>query len=342
MSDEARELLLREFPVEVSEGGDGRTLEARIVPYNTPARVVDKIENGGTGVPYMETWAPGAFDRQSGALNRVKVWLNFEHEPGFRGIVGHGEALDSRSDGLYGTFRIHDNADGNKALRMVQDGLLTGISLEAFSIRHRRTAEGVVERIRGHLDRVSLCRLSKAAFEGAAVLALREEPAPDPDPDPDEPAPEPTPDEPDSQRMSPQDVREEIAAEEAAKNPPEFSEAELALQRVGYEPLTVTVVRQPWNPDAARFTDEEYERACLVDRGGELAVKERCSLLILEPNGDVNANALKPAADVLSGTRAGLRGVSGADKANAARKLIRYYAQADMDPPDGLRRVAAS
>ena len=137
MSDEPRELLLREFPVEVSEVGDGRTLEARIVPYNTPARVVDTVENGGTGIPYMESWAPGAFDRQSGALNRVKVWLNFEHQQGLQGIVGHGEALDSRTDGLYGTFRMHDDADGNKALGMVRDGLLTGISLEAFSIRHR-------------------------------------------------------------------------------------------------------------------------------------------------------------------------------------------------------------
>jgi len=312
MSDEPRELLLREFPVEVTEGGDGRTLEARIVPYNTPARVVDTVENGGTGIPYMESWAPGAFDRQSGALNRVKVWLNFEHEPGLRGIVGHGEALDSRDDGLYGTFRMHDNADGNKALRMVHDGLLTGISLEAFSIRHRRTAEGVVERVRGHLDRVSLCRLSKAAFEGAAVLAVREEPNPEP-----EPEPEPAPDEP--------------------------SEADLALQRIGFEPLLVsTVVRRPWVVGAARYEDDEYLRACLVDRGGEADVKLRCSLPVLEPNGDLNVNALKPAADVLSGARAGLRGVSPTDKAQAARKLLRYYAQAEMDPPPSLRRVAAS
>jgi hypothetical protein len=73
-----------------------------------------------------------------------------------------------------------------------------------------------------------------------------------------------------------------------------------------------------------------------------MPVKERCSLPVLEPNGDVNANALGAAAAVLSGARGGLRGVSPSDKAKAARKLMRYYAQAEMTPPDSLRRVAAS
>ena len=313
MSEEPRELLLREFPVEVSEGGDGRTLEARIVPYNTPTQVVDLPENGGSGQPYMEAWAPGAFDRQSGAVSRVKVWLNFEHEKGLRGIVGHGVQLDSRPDALYGTFRVHDNSDGNKALQMVRDGLLTGISLEALPLRTRRTAAGVVERVRAHLEKVSLCRVG--AYEDATVLALRQEvevPSDEP-----EPEPEPEPDEP--------------------------TEVELALQRIGFEPLVVrAVVRKPWNGDASRFEDDEYKRSCLIDRGGDAPVKERCSLPVLEPNGDVNANALGAAAAVLAGARGGLRGVSTEAKAKAARKLMRYYSQADMEPPDSLRRVAAS
>jgi HK97 family phage prohead protease len=311
MSDESRELLLREFPVEVSEGGDGRTLEARIVPYNTPTQVVDLPSNGGTGEPYMESWAPGAFDRQSGAVSRVKVWLNFEHEKGLRGIVGHGVQLDSRPDALYGTFRVHDNSDGNKALQMVRDGLLTGISLEALALRSRRTAEGVVERVRAHLEKVSLCRVG--AYEDATVLALREAP-----PD-DEPEPEPAPPE-----------------------PAEPSEAELALHRVGWEPLIVrAVVRKPWNGSAARFEDDEYKRSCLIDRGGDAPVKERCSLPVLEPNGDLNANALAAAAAALSGARGGLRGVSSEQKAAAARKLMRYYGQAGMEPPPSLRAVAS-
>ena len=86
--------------------GDGRTIEARIVPYNTRHQVVDSPHNGGTGVPYMERWLPGAFE-QAVERRRIRVWLNFEHERGIRGVVGHGVALREAPDALYGTFRVH-------------------------------------------------------------------------------------------------------------------------------------------------------------------------------------------------------------------------------------------
>lgn len=331
MGDEQRELLLREFPVEVMEGGDGRTLEARIVPYNTPTRVVDLPENGGTGKPYMESWSPGAFDKQSGAIGRVKVWLNFEHQRGLQGIVGHGVELDSRDDALYGTFRVHENSDGNKALQMVRDGLLTGISLEAIPLRTRRTAEGIVERVRAHLEKVSLCRMG--AYEDATVLALRE--APDPAPNADY-----IPLSIDQTGRLHVDLGDHEPA--SAPEPAEPSDAELALQRIGWQPLLVrAVTRKPWSGDASRFTDEQYERSCLVCRSGDDPPKQRCSLPVLEPNGDVNANALAAAAAVLSGARGGLGGVSAAEKATAARKLRRYYTTANMDPPPSLVALAS-
>lgn len=312
MSDEMRELLVREVPVGIPEDGDGRTIEARIVPYNTPTMVVDRVENGGTGVPYTETWLPGAFSKQAGALSRVKVWLNFEHEQGLRGIVGHGAQLDDRDDALYGTFRVHENTDGDKALQMVRDGLLTGISLEAFPLRSRKIADGV-ERVRAHLEKVSLCRIG--AYSEAQVLALRQEPDEPDDDEPDEPVP----------------------SEPAAP-----TEAELALQRVGFEPLLVrNVTRKPWDATITRFEDSEFQRSCLIDRGGDLPVKERCSLPILEPNGDVNTNALVAASQVLSGARGGLKHVSLEQKAAAARKLIRYLAQTDLEPSPSLRKVAS-
>lgn len=313
MSDE-RETLIREFPVEFAEG-DGRTIEARIVPYNKPTRVVDLPEHGGTGVPYEETWLPGAFENQTRAVGRIKVFLNFEHESGLRGIIGHGAALEDRQDALYGTFRVHENADGDKALQLVREGLLGGISLEAVPLRTVRK-NGVVERVRAHLDKVALCR--EPAYEGAEVLAVREAPDPDPDPDPDPAPPDPGPE------------------------PPENSELEETLQRIGYEPLLArAVVRRPWDGAASRFTDEEYERSCLICRGGDEPPKTRCSLPVLEPNGDVNANALGAAAAALAGARSGLRSVTPELKATAARKLIRYYRQAEMEPPQNLRALAS-
>ena len=80
MPDEP-ERVIREVTFAVE--GDGRTIEARIVPYNTPTQVVDSPANGGTGVPYVERWLPGAFTKQVNAPHRV--YLNFEHEGGLRG-----------------------------------------------------------------------------------------------------------------------------------------------------------------------------------------------------------------------------------------------------------------
>lgn len=106
--------------------------------------------------------------------------------------------------------------------------------------------------------------------------------------------------------------------------------------------LAKAVVDRPWDGSPSRFTDEQYQRSCLIDRGGDAPVKQRCSLPIREPNGDINKNALGAAAAVLAGGRGGLSGVSPAQKASAARALIRAYGEADMEPPESLRRAAGS
>ena len=168
MSDE---LLVREFPVELAEDGDGRTLEARIVPYNTRARVAD----APSFEPYEESFLPGAFERQTSAPDRLKIWLNFEHEQGLRGIVGHGIALEEREDALYGTFRVHDNTDGDKALGMVRQGLLTGLSIEFNPLKSKRV-DGVVQRLRAHLDKVSLVRIG--AYSNAQAWRCVRSPSP--------------------------------------------------------------------------------------------------------------------------------------------------------------------
>lgn len=309
--DAERETLVREFPVEFSEG-DGRTIEARIVPYNTPTRVVDLPEHGGRGIPYMEEWLPGSFERQTRAVERIKVFVNVEHEEGIRGIVGHGIGLEDRGDALYGTFRIHDNVDGNKTLELVREGLLGGISLEARALRSV-PKDGVVQRVRAHLDKVALCR--EPAFTDAEVLAVREAP----DPEPEQPTPDPEP--------------EPVPAKTA-----EFEEA---LKRVGYEPLLKrAVTRKPWDGSPARFSDEQYQQSCLLCRAGDAPPKERCSLPVLEPDGDLNVNALGAAAAALAGARGGVRNATPEQKAAAARKLRRLYARAEMDPPASLMAMA--
>ena len=250
----------------------------------------------------MSTESAQTIEKQTGAANRVPVLLNVEHEKGFGSVVGHGTELREEPDALYATFRMLPGPDGDKALHMVNEGILDGLSVEAIPSRSVRGA-GTVDRVKARLDRVALCRGALAAYSEARVLAVREAPS--------EPAPT------------------------VVRN----SEVDELLVRVGYAPLVrQAIVTTPWDSSEARFTDDEYQRACLIDKGGDLPVKHRCLLPVLEPNGDLNRNALSEATIVLS---SGRRNLSADEKAQAARKLIRYYRQADMTPTESLRAIAA-
>lgn len=294
MGDE--NVIRREFPAVLEPTGDGRTIDIRIVPYNTPARVSDG------GQPYEEEWAPGVFDKQINAASRVLV--NVEHEKGFGGVVGRGAQFRDAEDGFDASVRVLSGPDGDKALELVNEGVLTGVSLEAIPLKSERTEAGVVRRVKARLINVALCRFP--AFEAAQVLAVREEPTPDPE---DEPVLEPA----------------------AAAHVDE------TLARIGYQPLVRNdIVERPWDDSTDRFDDDEYERSCLIDRGGDAPAKTRCSLPVLEPNGDLNVVAMRDAAKRLNQSTLGID-----LKAQAARKLLRYYRQAGEDPASSLTNLAA-
>jgi Escherichia/Staphylococcus phage prohead protease len=169
--DIERGLIRRTFAAELT-AGDGRTVDCRIVPYGE--RIIHNDGLGGlpVGQPYTEEWVAGAFSHQLRAANRVLA--NFEHQQGIAGVVGHGLELRDSPDSLRGSFRIHETADGDKALMLVREGVLGGISLEAIPKKSIRTAAGIVQRVKAHLRAVALCR--EPAYSGAVVLAVRELP----------------------------------------------------------------------------------------------------------------------------------------------------------------------
>jgi HK97 family phage prohead protease len=327
MADE--NVIRREFQAELVPVGDGRTLDLRIVPHGVTARVSD---DGGRTF-YEEEWVRGVFRNKENKPGKVLV--NVEHGKGFSDVVGRGTAFKDSPHGFDGEFRVLSGPDGDKALELVNEGAYTGVSVEAMPIKSERTKEGVVRRISAKLLNVSLCR--NPAFADSRVLAVREnqtvnlnfgdtsstteaanitgmtaviwtptaEAAPEPEP---EPAPEP-----DSDR------------------------ATEVLARIGYEPIKVrATVDRPWDGSPARFSDEEYERSCLVCRSGDEPPKTRCSLPVLEPNGDLNVQGMHAAASRLSQTS-----LSTQEKAMAARKLVRYYRQARETPPPSLLALAS-
>ena len=162
------QVIHREFQAELEATGDGRNIDLRIVPYGVTARVSD---DGGRTF-YDEVWEPGVFDRQMKAAHRIDVLMNFEHQQGIGGVVGRGVALRDSDAGAEGTFRMLSGGDADKTLELVNEGVLTGVSLEAVAERSVRGADGVVRRVKARLRNIALCRMP--AFADAQVLAVRE------------------------------------------------------------------------------------------------------------------------------------------------------------------------
>jgi len=171
-----RVTLVRSYELPLADCWDGRTLDVRIVPYNVPTLVADPPDFR----PYREAFEPGAFQRQLTTPGRDKVWLNIEHDQGWGGTIGRSLTFAEHDDGLHGSFGVDEGADGDKALRLVADGFLSGLSLEFDALASRRV-DGVMRRVRAQLDRVALCRYP--AYPGAEVLAMREEPPADAEPE---------------------------------------------------------------------------------------------------------------------------------------------------------------
>lgn len=169
-----RAVAVRRYDVEI-EAGSGWTVALRIAPFGEVATCADGLGGVPRGVPYREELMPGLYDKQLRAANRV--WLNFEHQPGLAGVIGHGLSLRSASDGYHGEFRIQETPDGEKARDLVKNDVLRGASVESYWLKSVRSASGVIQRVKAHLDAVALCR--QGAYPGALVTGLRADEIPD-------------------------------------------------------------------------------------------------------------------------------------------------------------------
>jgi HK97 family phage prohead protease len=146
--------------------GDGRLMYGRAVPYNVTADVGN----------FKERFVPGVFSRQLAAATNgfVKLYDSHDTRLAGRAHIGKTEELREQPDGLYGAWRIFDTPAGNTALTMYREGEITGLSI-GFKPNpgagSRKTADGVIERLSGHLDHVALT--SEPVYAGASVLAVR-------------------------------------------------------------------------------------------------------------------------------------------------------------------------
>src|SRR5690606_15411365 len=88
-----------------------------------------------------------------------------------------------------------------------------------------------------------------------------------------------------------------------------------------------------WDGSASRFTNEEWVRSTVVDRGEDYETdKERYAVPIREPNGDLNRNAVHNAAARIDQ----VEGASDEAIAEGKRALVAAYRQLEEDPPESL------
>lgn len=168
-----RAVAIRRFDTEVE--ADGRTVSFRIAPFKELAISADGLGGVPKGVPYKEELMPGLYDRQLRAANRIL--LNFEHKPGIANVVGHGVEMWSADDGYHASFRIHETSAGETALTLAQAGSLSAASVESYWLKSIRTVQGIVQRVKGHLDAVAMCR--EGAYPSALLTGIRGEEVPE-------------------------------------------------------------------------------------------------------------------------------------------------------------------
>lgn len=173
MSDQ--QVFVRAFATGLEQTGP-RQLTGRVVPYNAPARVADRLPDGNLDI-YTEGFRAGAFAPQAssnepGVLRRIG--LVHTHEGGL-GYLGPFVALRDEPDGLWGDVVVLRSKASD-----VEDLIEAGVRELSVEYRlprtgqHTEVVDGVRWRTRAHLDRVAM--EAKGAYgDGARVLAFRED-----------------------------------------------------------------------------------------------------------------------------------------------------------------------
>lgn len=139
---------------------DLRQISGRIIPYGERITV--------RGRP--ESFARGAV----AGVDPTRVRLLAQH----REPIGIMVSLEERDDGAYATFRVSRTRTGDEMLQLIRDGVIDSFS-PGF-IPGSQDADGTIRRLRA-LPEVSL--VTFPAYQGARVLAVREETPMPPDPD---------------------------------------------------------------------------------------------------------------------------------------------------------------
>jgi len=98
--------------------GDGRTVDVRLVAWDTPANVSD---DGG------RTWYSEQFTRGGLTPGDDRLLVRNEHTGA---VVGRVRAIEDRDDGAYAQVRVADTADGRDLLALLDEDVVEHVSIE--------------------------------------------------------------------------------------------------------------------------------------------------------------------------------------------------------------------
>jgi uncharacterized protein len=151
------------------DGGDGRTLHGRLLPWATEAKVLDR------GRLVVETFERGAL----AATDPARVPLTATH-PRDAGTlpIGRTLAIEDRADAAWGEWLVSDTMIGNEVLALARDGVPLGLSIGFAEVPggSRWSADRQrVTRTKAALDHIAVVRVP--AYQGAGVAGVREQTA---------------------------------------------------------------------------------------------------------------------------------------------------------------------
>ncbi|MFI5607772.1 HK97 family phage prohead protease [Amycolatopsis sp. NPDC051903] len=144
-----------------AQGGDGRTVVGRAVPYNVDQVITRNL---------TERFEFGAFANQLRAGHRIP--FTRDHMALGGSVIGRTIRLEDREDGLYGEWRVSRTVLGDETLALLEDGALDQLSIGFRDLAPNPPRNGVTVRSRAHLIEVSVV-LNGAYGENAAVESVR-------------------------------------------------------------------------------------------------------------------------------------------------------------------------
>jgi len=153
-----------ETTLQVRDGGDGRVLFGRLLPWATEARVFDR------GRQVVETFARGALE----GTDPGRVPLTARHpRDGETLPIGVTVELRDEADALHGAWRVSATTLGDEVLALARDGVPLGLSVGFIEVPggSRWLSRDRVVRTRAQLDHVAVVRVG--AYAGAEVVGVR-------------------------------------------------------------------------------------------------------------------------------------------------------------------------